>query len=117
MSGDLEQITTQEESARDTQVARLENDLQKEKDSRKSERFVWALVVIITVDLASLKDAGWAMCLVVLIFEFILVLVLGKVWGFDEIYTILQNAIDAANRLRNGQPKPDTPTDKTEISN
>ena len=101
MSDDLEKITgSLPATPRDRQIAQLENDLQTEKDSRKTERFVMLLAGIILADALILRDAGALVCLFTFFLEIVLVLYVAEKLGINRIYTIMTNALDMIDRVR-----------------
>jgi hypothetical protein len=100
---DLKKITTQAESPKDVQIAKIEDDLQDERDSRKEERFAWALAVIVLVDMLAFKDLSSAGDFGIIFLELILILFLGRIFGIDAIYTIIQNALDAVSKFSRGK--------------
>jgi hypothetical protein len=99
VSGDLEKILTPRESKVDDQVAKLENDLQDAKDSRHTERFVWSFLTILLIDMIAFPHIAWGPALFLGFMELILLTILAKMSGIDEIYTILQNGIDAMKQM------------------
>ena len=99
MSRDLDKITTPEESAKDRQIASLESQLQDEKDGRKGERFVFCLALVIAFDAAALKDISWLGWIAVLFMELLIVLVLGRMCGIDDVALHISNAGDAIRGL------------------
>lgn len=47
---DLTKIAGEIETPKDTQIAKVENDLQAEKEGRKEERFYWVFGIILIAD-------------------------------------------------------------------
>lgn len=101
MPRDFDRITrSSPDSSKDEQIAALEDDLQSEKDGRNNDRFLAALGFIILFDSLIFRDTSWVGSLVVLFFEILLILVLAKRLGVEEIATHILNAIDYTKKLR-----------------
>jgi hypothetical protein len=103
VSNDLEKILLPEESKKDSQIAKIEDDLQAIKDSRNNERFAYAIVVTILADMVAFPHIAWGPALFIGFFEIILIIVLAEMCGFDRIYTVLTNAADIISKLRKGE--------------
>ena len=86
-------------------TAYLQRQLTLEQDGRKDERFIWALVVMMLLDVIIFPSLEWHIILVLLIFEFLFLFVFGRMCGVDYIYKETQNAIDTLSRLRGHRPK------------
>lgn len=102
VSNDLEKILLPTESKKDTQIAKIEDDLQAERNARNNERFVVSIVAIILVDMIAFPHISWGPCFLLGFFELILIIVLAEICGFDSIYTIIRNATDALSKLGPG---------------
>ena len=102
VSNDLEKLTKPEESKKDTQIAKIENDLQAFKDRQNNERFAVAIVITILADMIAFPHIAWGPALFLGFLEVILIIVLAEMCGFDKIYTVLTNAADIVGKFRNG---------------
>lgn len=103
MSGDLDKIVSEPETIKDEQIAKIEGDLQSEKDDRKQERFIWVFALILIADFYVFRDISPWFSPVVLVLELIFLILLGNFCGVDQVYTVTQNAIDAVVKLRMGR--------------
>lgn len=102
MSNDLDKILLPEESKKDTQIAKLEGDLQAEKESRNNERFCVAIVGVILLDMIAFPHIVWGPAIFLGFLQIILITVLAELCGFDKIYTVLTNSADILSKLRKG---------------
>lgn len=78
-------------SATDNVAARLESDLQQERDARREERFFWIMVLVIVGDipLFNAMTSTWAM-LPVFLLELILLIGLADWLGVDRVKVLLE---------------------------
>lgn len=91
---DLSKITTEEATHKDTQIAKLENDLQKEKDSRKEERFYWIFAIIAIFDILVLPNASNnAGVFAIIIIELVFLISLAACSGLENISILLSNIL------------------------
>lgn len=102
MSGnDLDKITLQEESRKDTQIAKIENDLASEKDARKEERFIWAFVCIMTLNVTALPLLGWHSILFVAM-ELIFLILFGRLCGQNDVLVVTQKVFESMKNIKFG---------------
>jgi hypothetical protein len=102
VSNDLQKITKEEELAKDVQIAKIEGDLQTERDYLNLERFIWIFVTIVLLDFIGFRDLSWFATFIIFILELIFVIIIGTMSGFHQIYTIVQNVLDLISRSKIG---------------
>lgn len=85
------------------QVAALEEQLAAEKDGRNEDRFIALIIIFVLVDIALLNNASnFAVPLIALIFELIVLLILAKRMGSEEVVQMLDKIIHSVSRPRGG---------------
>lgn len=96
-------ITVLEEKKSDSQITELENKLEKEKDARKEERFIWILVVTILLNVCFFMSMNSFMGPVVIgILELIVFMSVAKKMGVEEVVSLLNRMISTiANATKN----------------
>jgi hypothetical protein len=99
VSDDVQKISNRKSSSKDSQIASLENDLQAEKEARKTERFIWFLALLTVFDVMGFRELSGLGITGITIFELILILAFARVCGFDGIERIIQNSIDLASMV------------------
>lgn len=84
-----------EDGMADSQVAALEQDLEKLKDSFREERFCWALAILILLDVIFFTriDGGWGAPITILFLEVILLLVLARKWGVEDLTDVIDKIV------------------------
>lgn len=88
---------TEPATAKDDQIAVLEQDLQKEKDGRKEDRFVFLLVLIIIGDVWSFFYMHvWSAPFALLILEALLLLVVARRLGVDHVAVFMDRLLNKA---------------------
>lgn len=93
-SDDFLKLIAGKSTHKDLQIAKIENDLQKEKDSRKEERFYWIFGMLFIIDVFTLPNATSSMGVTVMIlFELIFLICLAAWSGLDKISIILSNIL------------------------
>lgn len=72
-------------------VARLESDLQKERDERKEERFYWiaGLVMVGNVPIFAGMPSAW-LCLPIFLLEVVILIGLADKLGVDRVSVLLE---------------------------
>ena len=84
--------------------ARLGDSLLSAKDARSEERFIWIIIVVILVDVIWFKDSpNPAAPFVVLVLQLILLMVIGKVMGIDDIVDLIDRFLHTVSK--NGSTK------------
>jgi len=84
----------------DDVVAQLQKSLESEKASRQEERFIWIMVSVILVDVLWFRNAqNVTVPVVILILELVVLLVLAKRMGIQELVLIFERII---NRIGQG---------------
>lgn len=97
MTNDLTKITREIESPKDLQIAKIEDDLQGERDSRNRERFYWVFGIIVLLDVIAFRDMSAIGTVFVFVLEIVFLTVMGRNCGFHDIYTLTQNLLDRLN--------------------
>jgi hypothetical protein len=100
VSEDLETIVHKiEVTSSDKQVAKIEGDLQKEKDDRKSERFFLVFTGILLFDALVFPGMSWAGIFGMLVLEIIFLVLFGTWCGQDQVYQVAINVLDRVPRI------------------
>lgn len=97
MSGnnDLKKITEEKDTPKDAQIAKIESDLEKEKDSRREERFFWIFGIVVIIDAFTLSaSSNLAGIFIIAIFQFILLVTLAAWFGLDRISVYLSKILE-----------------------
>jgi hypothetical protein len=77
-------------------AARLGDELEAAQDGRKEERFVWITIVVILVDVMWFEDSpNPALPVVVLVLQLILLVVLARRMGIDDVVELIDRFIHA----------------------
>ena len=75
----------------------LENKLEAEIDRRLEERFVWVVLTMILADTLMFAHVdNWAGPVVIGVLELILLVVLARKWGIEEVSQVLAKFLDRA---------------------
>lgn len=100
---DLEGDDAEDSIKKDAAKAALETQLQAEKDARSEERFVWIVVVTILVDVLWFRNSSNPVLpLVVLVLELVVLLVLARRMGIDDIVQIVDRILHSVGRGAGG---------------
>jgi len=84
-------------------AARLADELEAERDKRKEERFVWITVVVILVDVLWFKDSpNPVVPIVVLVFQLILLVILARRLGIDDVVELIDRLLHAVGTKSGG---------------
>jgi len=68
----------------------LEEKLIKKEKQLKTERYIWIISVIILIDIATFKgSADWSFPIIILVLEVILLLVIGRAIGVEDVMTVI----------------------------
>lgn len=103
MEDELDQIISQKATARDQQIAELENDVQSEKDGRQEDRFIALLLVVLAIDLYFFPDMkSWGGSVSILVIELFILVIAANRMGVDVIVTWLDKLLNAVSPSRNG---------------
>ncbi len=85
--------------ARDAALASLEAQLQASHDAHKEERFVWIVVCTLLIDILWLRGSqNPILPIVVLILELIVLLVLARRMGIEDIARLMDRVIHSVGR-------------------
>ena len=108
---DVESITSSPDTAQAKQIAKLEDDLQSEKDRRRLEEFCFTLGFLVLFDVIAYRDLNWFADLLITVIEVVLILALGRFFGVEDIEVMVDRAFAYVGRFR-GLPSgaPATPT-------
>lgn len=88
-------FSSQEEDSRDELIASLQSDLERERDRRSEERFAWFAALNIIADLLVFPSlTTWSAPMAIVILQMLLLVVLGRKWGVDDIWTLTERLID-----------------------
>ena len=74
---------TEEPDKRDQQIAVLQRNLDKEKDSRREERYWLAFTIVVLIDCILIQNIGWKI-LPILLIELVPAIYFAKKLGIDE---------------------------------
>lgn len=84
-----------------SKVASLEEQLAAEKDGRMEDRFIGLIVAIIIFNIVVLKDAASVLLpLAVLILELVVLLLLAKRMGSEDISRLIDRLLQSVSRSR-----------------
>ena len=72
------------------EIAKLEDDLQHERDSRKEERFYWILALVISMDVSAFQRLGGVQVVFIFLLELVLLIPLAKYLGVDWMVELLK---------------------------
>lgn len=82
-------------SRKDELIESLQKQLNDEQDRHKEERFLWLVVVILMFDAFTFPNMQtWTGPIVIGLIQLIIVIVLGRRWQMDEIWTLTTKLID-----------------------
>jgi hypothetical protein len=81
------------ESALATKVDALEKELEAERDYRREDRFVALVVIMLLCDVILIGEKGTSITVVVLIFELVVLFVIAKRMGVEQIAGILDRIL------------------------
>lgn len=100
---------TVEVSKVDQSIVALEQSLARERDGRKEERFIWAVVALLLLDMSVFQHLGWIQSILIAILEAFILLMLARIWGLEYAQILLAHAWNSCmSWLQNGnKPKPD----------
>jgi hypothetical protein len=81
-------LATPVESPRDLQIQTLEEDLQREQDGRKEERFVYGLIGLLLVNFIAFPGMPWFGIATCFILELVLVVIFGRMCGVENVHLV-----------------------------
>jgi len=92
-------IDINEADARDNEIASLSEDLEKERDERKEERFVWIIALMILADLFMFQGMQtWGGPIAILVLQVIAIASLAHRLGNQEIVGIINKIVANVRR-------------------
>ena len=92
-----------DDNEKDDAKAHLEVELQGEKDARLEERFLWIMVCVILVDVLWFRNAPNAVIpILVLILEAIILFVLARRMGIQEVSALFERVIHGLGQRGTG---------------
>jgi hypothetical protein len=110
LSDDLQKLRgaafLSDEKAESDAIATLSNELEALRDSRSEERFIWVVSAIVAFDsyIFSKMDS-WSGPVVIGIIEFLLLVVLARKLGIQEVSQVLAKLLDRAAEVMPGASK------------
>lgn len=73
----------------------LQADLDNEVDSRREERFIWLIALMVMFDAYTFQDMQtWAGPLSIGIIQLVILVALGRRWQMDHIWTLTEKLVD-----------------------
>lgn len=73
----------------------IQQELEKERDARKEERFIWLCAVLLLFDIFAFKDmATWSGPIVIGVIQLVFIVAIGRKWGMDHIWTLTERLVD-----------------------
>ncbi|WP_342069904.1 hypothetical protein [Yoonia algicola] len=88
-------LPTSDPTRKDELIESLQNQLDDERDRRKEERFIWLVIVILMFDAFTFSNMQtWTGPIIIGLIQLIIVIVLGRRWQMDEIWTLTTKLID-----------------------
>jgi uncharacterized membrane protein len=95
-NNDLLKIAGEKETPKDTQIAKVENDLQYEKDSRKEERFYWIFGIVLIIDAFIFPNAQSSSGVILLgILQLVFLIVLAACLGLESVSIIISKVLNS----------------------
>ena len=80
---------------RDELISSLQEQLIQSNDKRGEERFAWFASLNVIADLFVFPSlASWSAPISIAIIQILLLIVLGRKWGVDDIWTLTEKMID-----------------------
>ncbi len=84
-----------EPTQKDELIQALQADLNTERDERKEERFIWLFIVMLVFDaFIFIQMSTWTGPAAILVLQMLLMIVLGRRWQVDEIWTLTTKLIE-----------------------
>jgi len=84
-------------------AARIADELLAEQDKRKEERFIWITMMVILIDVLWFKDsANPVLPLVVLVFQLILLVIVARRLGIDDVVELIDRLLHAVGSKGGG---------------
>ncbi|MGJ8627058.1 MAG: hypothetical protein ACSHXB_08875 [Sulfitobacter sp.] len=82
-------------SRKDELIEFLQSQLDDERDRRKEERFIWLVIVMLMFDAFTFAAmTTWTGPFIIGIIQLAIIIVLGRRWQMDEIWTLTTKLID-----------------------
>ncbi len=86
---------TSDPTRKDELIEALQSQLDDERDRRKDERCIWLVIVILMFDAFTFSSMQtWTGPIIIGLIQLIIVIVLGRRWQMDEIWTLTTKLID-----------------------
>ena len=99
MSDKFDKIKTAQNKQTSLAIERIQTDLEKEKDARNEERFVFVIVIIILLDIYCFADMEtWSAPVIIGVLELLLLLALARKWGVDDVAVWLDKILGTLHR-------------------
>ncbi len=91
---EIKPLLTDEPNQRNEQIQALQEDLAKEQDARKEERFVWLLISIILLNITFFTSMQSLLGpLVIGAFELVLLVIIAQRMGKEEIVQLIDRLV------------------------
>lgn len=85
----------EDEESKERLIASLQDQLLRESDKRSEERFAWFAALNIIADLFVFPSLDtWSAPVSIAVIQILLLIVLGRKWGVDDIWTLTEKMID-----------------------
>lgn len=85
----------EDDAEKDRLINSLQNQLIQEQDKRSEERFAWFASINVIADLFVFPNLStWSAPVAIAIIQILLLIVLGRKWGVDDIWTLTEKMID-----------------------
>lgn len=107
---DIRIIIGSPDTAQADQIAKLTSDIQFEKDRRKHEEFCFVLAIIVLFDVIAFRDLSAFACSLVTVVELVLIVVVGRFCGVEDIEILLDKAFSRLPGLWAGQKPTESST-------
>lgn len=79
-------------------ISELQQSVEEEKDKRREERFLWICAILVIFDVDAFGDMqGWSGPIVLGIIQLLFLIVAGRYYGVDEIYTFTMRCFEKIN--------------------
>lgn len=73
----------------------IQQELEKERDARKEERFIWLCAVLLLFDIFAFKEMEtWSGPIIIGVVQIVFIVAIGRKWGMDHIWTLTERLVD-----------------------
>ena len=100
-SSETEKLARKRETPEKAEIARLQDELERERDARLEERFLWIVGLLILFDTFFFRDMrSWGGPIAVLMLEISGLIVLGKKCDVDVVEMLIDRVLAAVSVKR-----------------